>query len=245
MLPSIAVQKVSKKIGHIDLKFQPFNVGLENLLLIVKDSKDPKEILEAILQIEDECLLDDWRGKAKALPSYIAEMLFIELRKVSNGTEIPINLNCKNIIKDSSGKEKTCGTQVQSIIDLNSVKIITPEDFKDTFVIEGESKIYVKLGVLSAGEIVEDLDQISSSTGIYKHLKSITTGDEIITKDDVSKDDLLDWINKIPLSVKADMTKHFFGKMPHIHLGIPFKCTNENCNHEHNLEFTSVLDFFI
>lgn len=245
MLPSIPYQIQSKQIDNFDLEFRPFNVGMENILLLIKDSKKPSEIFSAILQLENECLIGKWKGKAKSLPSYVAEMLFVELRKISNGHEIPITLKCNNSIENSDGHSKTCGCEIKTILDLNAVELVRPDGYKDVFVIEADSPIYVKLHQIPAGEYSEEFKDISTAKGIYKHLESITFGDQIIGTDDISEEEFIKWCADMPLSTKAEIAKHFFGKTPHISLKMNFQCPNEDCGHKQELEFTSVLDFFI
>lgn len=257
MLPSIPYQVHNVKLEEYEFDFRPFNVGMENNLLLIKDSKKPSEIFSAILNLEDECLIGKWKGRAKSLPSYIAELLFIELRKVSNGTEIPITLRCnkeleiKNendepILKsDGTTKTKPCGNEMNVILDLNQVQLIKTEGYKDTFVIEANPPIFVKLRQMQAGEYSRDFANIDTATGMYKHLDSITQGEQIFGLDDFTEEEFKNWCKDVPMSTKAEMSKFFFGAQPYISLKTKFKCENPECNHEQDVEFTSILDFFI
>ncbi len=85
---NLTVPSTKKKI-----KYRPFLVKEEKLLLMAKESKDIKDIVETIRTIVDNCtfnILD-----IDNLATFDIEYIFLQIRGQSVGKSIEINLICK------------------------------------------------------------------------------------------------------------------------------------------------------
>ena len=72
------------------IKFRPFLVKEEKILLIATESKDPNQIVLALNQVIKNCLLD--KVDVDNLPSFDAEYIFLKLREKSIGEDIQISV---------------------------------------------------------------------------------------------------------------------------------------------------------
>ena len=102
----------SKKL----VKYRPFLVKEEKILLIAKQSKDKKEQLNAIENIILSCC--DIKNIA-TLPLVDVEHLFLELRKKSIGEIVNLNFNCPQT------KEK-----INIKLDLDDIKLNSSKNKK-------------------------------------------------------------------------------------------------------------------
>lgn len=245
MLPSIPYQKITKKIGFKNFTLRPFNVATENMLLLIKDSKDPKEIFSAILQVVDDCLEDENKGQARKLHTHVIEMLFIELRKISNGTTLPLSLVCnKLIVKD--GQEVQCGTQSKHELNLDKVVLVEPDNYRSVFDVVGDNSIILKMKEMTAENFLSfSSKDKTTAEGIAGYVESVTYQDTVTAADEISLEELVSWCGTIPSSVKLQIAKDYFGALPHIFLSVPFECSNPACGCKQDITFDTVLDFFI
>jgi len=71
------------------IKFRPFIVKEEKLLIIALESRDPKQVTTAIKQVLSNCILT--RGvKIDQLPSFDIEYLFLNIRAKAIGEAIEL-----------------------------------------------------------------------------------------------------------------------------------------------------------
>ena len=75
------------------IKFRPFIVKEEKLLIIALESRDPKQVTTAIKQVLSNCILT--KGiKIDELPSFDIEYLFLNIRAKAIGEAIELNITC-------------------------------------------------------------------------------------------------------------------------------------------------------
>jgi hypothetical protein len=72
------------------VKYRPFVVKEEKLLLIAAQGKDTKESTKTILQVVNNCVLEIEGGKTKVedLPAFEIDYLFLNMRAKSIGSII-------------------------------------------------------------------------------------------------------------------------------------------------------------
>ena len=97
------------------LKFRPFVVKEEKLLLLALESKDEKNIEDAVKQLLKGCIQS--RVKIDDLPIFDLEFIFLQIRAVSVGEVIEMNVICKD---DNE-------TRVKYNLNLAEVKVNFPE----------------------------------------------------------------------------------------------------------------------
>ena len=94
------------------VKYRPFLVKEEKVLVIALESEDNKQITNAIKAVLKSCI--QTRGiKVESLPTFDIEYLFLNIRGKSVGEELEVNIICPD------DKE----TQVPVVIDLDDIQI--------------------------------------------------------------------------------------------------------------------------
>ena len=91
------------------IKYRPFLVKEEKILLIALDSKDEKQITQALIDVLNACVIS--RVKIEDLPSFDLEYVFLKVRAASVGEEITLNVTCTDDNK----------TKVSHTININDV----------------------------------------------------------------------------------------------------------------------------
>ena len=95
----MTLPKITQPIFEFDVpslgekrRFRPFTVKEEKILLIAKQSDEQEQIMTSLIQIVNNCSIDD-DIDATRLPYFDIEYLFIKLRIVSIGGSIDFKVN--------------------------------------------------------------------------------------------------------------------------------------------------------
>ena len=118
-LPRIATPTYELELPSTEqtIKFRPFLVKEEKLLVIALESENTKQITNAIKTVIKNCI--ETKGiKVETLPTFDIEYLFLNIRAKSVGEEIEVNIICPD---DEE-------TSVSVKINVDDIKVQTNED---------------------------------------------------------------------------------------------------------------------
>ena len=113
-LPKIATPTYELELPSTgqSVKYRPFLVKEEKLLVLALESEDTKQITTAIKSVLKSCVLT--KGiKVETLPTFDIEYLFLNIRGKSVGESIDVNIICPDDEK----------TSVKVEIDLDDIKV--------------------------------------------------------------------------------------------------------------------------
>ena len=103
------------------IKYRPFLVREEKILIIALESEDISQITSAVIEILNSCILS--KGvKVEKLSTFDIEYLFLNVRAKSVGEQVEVNITCPD-----DGE-----TTVQQVIDIDAIKVKKNKDHKDT-----------------------------------------------------------------------------------------------------------------
>ena len=103
------------------IKYRPFLVKEEKILVMAMESQDEKQIGRAVKDVLSSCVLT--RGiKIDKLPTFEIEYLFLHVRGKSVGEQVEVNITCPD-----DGV-----TQVPVLVDIDEIKLdMNPDHDKD------------------------------------------------------------------------------------------------------------------
>ena len=82
------------------LKYRPFLVKEQKLLLMASEGNDPKDMVNSLRQIITNCCVENDLD-IESLPLFDIEYIFLQLRSKSVGEVSNVKFKCKNIIEES------------------------------------------------------------------------------------------------------------------------------------------------
>ena len=135
-LPKIATPTYELELPSTgqSIKYRPFLVKEEKVLVIALESEDTKQITTAIKSVISNCILT--RGvKVDQLPTFDIEYLFLNIRARSVGETIKLLVNCP----DDGGQ-----TQVTVEVDISQVQVIKDDSHSTDINIDGNYKLRMK-----------------------------------------------------------------------------------------------------
>ena len=208
------------------IKFRPFLVKEQKLLLMAQTSKNKKEMLDAISQIIENCTF----GKINSKEAYIfdVEYVFLQIRRKSIGDKITLNLLCND---DGI-------TRVPTEIDLNDVKVEIGDNHTNKIQLTDDVQLIMTYPRIYT---IDSINSDNSYDIVVKCVQQIIEGDKIHEKVDMNDKDLVDFIESMSTDNLNDVLK-FFDTMPKIKHEI--KVINPNTNVENTINMEGIESFF-
>ena len=189
------------------IKYRPFLVKEEKLLVLALESEDTKQITTSIKTVLKNCI--ETRGvKVESLPTFDIEYLFLHIRGKSVGEEIEVNLICPD-----DGE-----TNVPVTINIDDIKV--QKDKSHTKKIKLDSELMMEMKYPSLEEFIknnfdfaDDLDMDSSFDLIASCINKIYNAEEVWSTADCTKKEVKDFLEQMN-SLQFKEIENFFTTMP-------------------------------
>ena len=134
-LPKIATPSYELVIpsSKKKIKFRPFLVKEEKILILAMESEDTKQIANAVKDVISSCILS--RGiKVEKLSTFDIEYLFLNIRGKSVGEQIEVMVTCPD-----DGK-----TQVPTSINIDSIKVQVDDNHSQDIALDDQYTLRMK-----------------------------------------------------------------------------------------------------
>ena len=236
-LPKIATPTYELVLPSSDkkIKFRPFLVKEEKILILAMESQDTKQIANAVKNVITHCILS--RGiKVEKLSTFDIEYLFLNIRGKSVGEQIEVMVTCPD-----DGK-----TQVPMSIDIDSIKI--QKDEKHSTDIKLDDTYTLRMKYPSLNEFiknnfgtVENMSVDDTFDLIASCIDQVYSDEESWTSDECTKKELSDFVESLNSS-QFKLVENFFLTMPK--LSHTIKVTNPNTKVESDVKIEGLQSFF-
>ena len=219
------------------VKFRPFLVREEKLFLIAKESKDPDDIKNAVLQIINNCCLED--VDVTKIPLFDIEMIFIKLRAMSIGESVQLEFLCKNEV---DGVE--CDTTTPYTLNLDKVKYVMPEGQDDKLMLTDKIGLKLKYPDLGISFDVEDEDNLYDvALGVlFNNVEYIFDEENVYKPQEYTEKEFETFVESLTLD-KMKQIQNFFSNAPRVVLEDEVECVK--CGFMHTIHSEDLLSFFI
>jgi hypothetical protein len=224
------------------MKYRPFLVKEQKILLIAMESNDQKSIMNSIKQIITNCSLDPI--DTDKLPIFDLEYFFIKLRAKSIGEEIELNLRHPT---GYNSKGDVCDHITKRSLSLLDVEVQRTKDHEDKIILDEESKIGVKFKYPTSEftlsiEESEEMNQLDlATTAIVNSIEYIFDNENVYKRDDYTKEELIDFIDNLSQK-QYEKLSSFFETMPKLKHEIKWKCLG--CKQEDRIVLEGLSNFF-
>ena len=208
-LPTIATPTYELELPSSGqtIKYRPFLVKEEKLLVLALESESTKEISNAIKAVLKNCI--QTRGiKVETLPTFDIEYLFLNIRGKSVGEEIEVNL-----IAPDDGE-----TSVPVKINIDDIKVQTKEGHNKQ--IKLDDSLMMEMKYPSLEQFIKSNFDFSGESGMDQSFELIATcidkiynEEEVWTTADCTKKEISDFLEQMN-SVQFKQIEKFFETMP-------------------------------
>jgi hypothetical protein len=211
------------------LAYRPFLTKEQKILLIAMESQDQENILGAITDIIQTCVLEDI--DIKQLTTFDVEYLFTQIRSKSVGETSKIGMKCSE-----------CETANEISINLEEIKV--NKDNVPSNIIKLNDKYTLKLkypNYLFTLKTTADSFTENMILLIVGCLDALMTEEEHISFKDETEADILDFIDSMT-TTQFEEVLTFANGIPKLEHKVEFVC--ENCQHQNHGTLRGINDFF-
>ena len=216
------------------IKYRPFLVKEEKLLVLALETEDQKQITSAIKSVLKNCI--QTRGvKVETLPTFDIEFLFLNIRGKSVGEEVDVN-----IIAPDDGV-----TEIPVKIDIDQIKVLESSEHNNQIKLNDELMMEMKYPSLeqfiknnfdfNQSNFDQSFDLIASC------VNKIYSEDEVWSADDVTKKEIIEFLESMNSIQFKDIEK-FFETMPK--LSHTVKVKNQKTGVESEVVLEGLSSFF-
>jgi|TARA_B100002019_G_scaffold290764_1_gene309209 hypothetical protein len=217
------------------IKYRPFLVKEEKILILAMESQDTKQIARSVKDVISKCILS--KGiKVEKLSTFDIEYLFLNIRGKSVGEKIEVMVTCPD-----DGK-----TQVPMSIDIDSIKIQKDKNHSTDIVLDDTYTLRMKYPSLNEFiknnfGAVENMGVDDTFDLIASCIDQVYTEEESWTSDECTKKELSDFVESLNSS-QFKLVENFFVTMPK--LSHTIKVTNPNTKVESDVKIEGLQSFF-
>jgi len=236
-LPTIATPTYELELPSTGkkIKYRPFLVKEEKLLVLALETENTKDISTAIKTVLKNCI--QTRGvKVENLPTFDIEYLFLNIRGKSVGEEIEVNL----IAPDDKV------TSVPVTINIDDIKISKKESHTNK--IKLDETLMMQMKYPSLNEFVKnnfdfdgEVDMDQSFDLIASCIDKIYSEDEVWSTADCTKKEVKDFLEQMN-SMQFKEIETFFDSMPKLAHTVTF--TNPKTQVESTVVLEGLSSFF-
>jgi len=236
-LPKIATPTYQLELPSTGetVKYRPFLVKEEKLLVIALESEDIKQITTAIKTVIKNCI--ETKGiKVESLPTFDIEYLFLNIRGKSVGEEIEVNIICPD-----DGE-----TTVPIKLNVDDIKVQKNEEHDNK--IKLDAHLMMEMKYPSLEQFIKNNFDLSNNNAMEQSFElvascvdKIYSEDEVWAAADVTKKELMEFLDQMNSSQFKQIEK-FFETMPK--LSHTVKITNPNTQVESEVVLEGLSSFF-
>ena len=236
-LPKIATPTYELELPSTEqtVKYRPFLVKEEKLLVLALETEDTKQITTAIKTVLKSCVLT--KGiKVEQLPTFDIEYLFLNIRGKSVGEELEVKVICPDDEK----------TEVPITIDLDEVKVQKSEGHNKQLKLD--DTLMMEMRYPSLDQFIKnnfdfkDENQMEQSFDLIGScIDKIYSEDEVWATADCTKKEVKEFLESMNSSQFKDIEK-FFETMPK--LSHTIKVKNPKTKVESEVVLEGLASFF-
>ena len=214
------------------IKFQPFTVKEEKILVLAAESQDADEISNAISNVLGNCITSPADLNVEELALFDIEYLFLKARAKSAGETVKVR------VKDPDDETY----EVEHEINIDSIKV--KKNAKHTETVELGDGTIIKLkypGIQFFNEGI-GMSNIEESTAVVPRcISQICIGEEVYNEADMTRDEVTEWLDGLTTESFAKVME-FFETMPK--LSHTLKLKNKKTGDDFSVTLEGLADFF-
>ena len=218
-LPTIAVPEYTLKIPSTEeeVKYRPFLVKEEKILLLAMESEKTEEIVDATKRIIENCVYGD--VNIEAMPTFDVEYIFLQLRAKAKGEVLDLKYKCPK-----------CESEIPIAIDIDTVKVERQKEHTKDIKITEELGVMMKYPNM---ELQASMAMREDTTEIEKLFETVVACIDYIydkettypSKDHTEKE-MNDFLESLTDTQFQKMSK-FFETSPALKHDVDLHCKNK------------------
>ena len=215
------------------IKYRPFLVKEEKVLLLAFESKDEKQVIGAVKDLIKNCVIT--RIKVDTLPSFDLEYLFLKIRGASIGENIILTVTC---LDDNE-------TQVEANINIDDVEVFKPEGHDKKIMFDDKTGVVMRYPSMKEFVEREFLQKEMKTEEVYGFIADsidhIFDDEEVYDSSTTTKKEFRTFVESLTTK-QFEKIQKFYETSPK--LSHTFKVTNPNTGKESSYTIEGLQSFF-
>ena len=214
------------------IKYRPFLVKEEKVLLLALESENEKNIKDAVVGLLKACIQS--RVKVENLATFDLEYIFLNIRAVSVGEIVEMNVTCQD---DNE-------TQVRYNLNLTDVDVIFPEGHSNKIMLTDTTGVVMKYPSIDGfvqgqfSGINKDFDVIDA---VAASIDQIFQGEDVYDESTTTKKEFVQFVESLT-NEQLEKIQAFFETSPRLEHS--FKIPNPNTGVESEYTLRGLQSFF-
>ena len=218
------------------IKYRPFLVKEEKILLTALEADDTKALSSAVKQIVNNCVQGEL--DVDKLPTFDIEYLFLRLRAKSVGEKVTVGLRpwgCPN------NEGKLCENTTEVEINLEEVKVDKSKASSSKIMLDDKIGIKMKYPDINTINLTGTTPETTGMNVITSCIDMIFTEEETHERDSFTDKELDEFIDSLN-SQQFKLIRDFFDNMPVLKHTVKYKC--ETCGEKKETILQGLNSFF-
>ena len=215
------------------IKYRPFLVKEEKVLLLALESKDEKQVIGGVKDLIKNCVIT--RIKVDTLPSFDLEYLFLKIRGASIGENIILTVTC---LDDNE-------TQVEANINIDDVEVFKPEGHDKKIMFDDKTGVVMRYPSMKEFVEREFLQKEMKPEEVYgfiaDSIDQIFDDEEVYDSSTTTKKEFRTFVESLTTK-QFEKIQKFYESSPK--LSHTFKVTNPNTGKESSYTIEGLQSFF-
>ena len=215
------------------VKYRPFLVKEEKVLLMALESQDEKQVTSAVKDLIKNCVIS--RIKVDSLPSFDLEYMFLKIRAASIGEVINLTVTC---LDDNE-------TKVEAEININEIEVFKPEGHNSKIMFDDKTGIVMKYPSMKQFIEREFLQKDMGTEEVYgfiaESIDQIFTEDEVFDSSTTTKKEFRTFVENLTTK-QFEKIQQFYTTSPK--LTHKFTVVNPNTGKESEYTIEGLQSFF-
>lgn len=229
MLPTLSVPEFETEIPSTGkkIKFRPFLVREEKILLIALEDGEKEAIIRAVLDLLKNCIIDEIN--IENLPTFDVEYLFMQIRSKSVSETIEMTLR--------HSQDKECKARTKHIVKIEDIKL-------KGIVNDGKIQLTDKIGIklkyptyTKAKTLVRDTENLFKL--VIENIEYVYDQDTVY--DNFSLEEVTEWLDHLNKE-QFEKIMYFFLSAPTLTHTIEWEC--KECKEKDMAIVEGLKDFF-
>ena len=245
-LPKIAVPEYSLKLpsNGTEIKYRPFLVKEEKLLLIAMESEDEKEIATATKNVIKNCIYADI--DVNDLPIFDVEYIFLQLRARAKGEKIELKYNCPK-----------CESEIPVSFNIDDINVQKTEGHNTKIELAENLGVVLKYPNMTLQTEIEKTKDDSQVEQLFRTMviciDYIYDAEKMYSNKDHTEKELTDFLESLTDPQFQKISK-FFETMPKLKHDVVLECKNKvkgegkkkdkTCGYKEELTLEGLQSFF-
>ena len=215
------------------IKYQPFTVKEEKVLVLAAESSDPDEVTNAITNVLRNCITSPSDLRIDQLALFDIEYLFLKTRAKSAGEKIDIR------VTDPNDEDFT----VDHEINIDKIGVKRNENHTNLIDLNENCKIKMRYPDISFFNEGIDLSSIQTQIQLMARCvdQVIVDEDEVIDRSEMTDNEVEEWLEELTTEQFKKIAE-FFQTMPKLSHSITVK--NTNTGKDFTIVLEGLQDFF-